>query len=90
MTIGHLHDGVILLLCANQWFCYLSLTGAFKFKYEKKNEKNSGRNSKMTPSCKWPIVIWNEFDGLAYASIWSLTGWPSELVIRKSLVILFV
>ena len=27
----------------------------YKFKYEKKNEKNSGRRSKMTPSSKWPI-----------------------------------
>ena len=26
-----------------------------KFKYERKNEKDSGRCSKMTPSCKWPI-----------------------------------
>ena len=63
--IGHLHDGVISLLwpgsfrvllsCSNYGFCYLNLTGATKVKYEKKNEKNSGRSSKMTPSCKWPI-----------------------------------
>jgi len=26
-----------------------------KFKYERKNEKYSGRSGKMTPSCKWPI-----------------------------------
>ena len=26
-----------------------------RFKYEGKNEKDSGRSSKMTPSCKWPI-----------------------------------
>ena len=26
-----------------------------KFKYERKNEKDSGRSSKMKPSCKWPI-----------------------------------
>ena len=27
----------------------------YKFKYERKNEKDSGRSSKMIPSCKWPI-----------------------------------
>ena len=43
--------------CANYGFCYLNLTGATKVKYEKKNEKNSGRSSKMTPSCKWPISL---------------------------------
>ena len=26
-----------------------------KFKYERKNEKDSGRSSKMKPQCKWPI-----------------------------------
>ena len=38
-------------------FCFL---GASKFTYERKNEKNSGRSSKMTLSCKWPIIalIW--------------------------------
>ena len=36
------------------------------------------------------IFIWNEFDGLAYASIWSRSGWPSELVIEKSPVIFLV
>ena len=58
-----MHDSVILLLspgssegfaffCKLELFCYLNLTGATKFKYERKSEKNSGRNSKMTPSCK--------------------------------------
>ena len=47
-AICHLHDGVILLLwpgsfgvllsCANLCFCYLNLTGATKFKYEKKTK----------------------------------------------------
>ena len=32
-----------------------NLTAATKFKYEKKEQKNSGRSSKMTPSCKRPI-----------------------------------
>ena len=63
--IGHLHYDIILLLrpesfrvllsCASQGFCYLNLTGITKFKYERKNEKDSGRSSKMKPSCKWPI-----------------------------------
>ena len=58
--IGHLHDDIILLLrpesfrvllsCAN-----LNLTGITKFKYERKNEQDSGRSSKMTPSCR-PIA----------------------------------
>ena len=46
-------------------FCFLlqirafviNLTGATKFKFERKNKKNSGRCSKMTPSCKWPILV---------------------------------
>ena len=60
-----MYDGIILLLrpesfrvlfsCANEGFCYSNLTGITKFKYERKNEKDSGRSSKMTPSCKWPI-----------------------------------
>ena len=37
-------------------FVILNLTGGTKFTYEKKNEKNSARSSKMTPSCKWPIA----------------------------------
>ena len=36
--------------------CYSNLTGITKFKYERKNEKDSGRSSKITPSCKWPIT----------------------------------
>ena len=54
--IGNLHDGVILLLrpgsfrvllsCVNEGFCYLNLTGATKFKYEKKTQKNSGHSSR--------------------------------------------
>ena len=47
-------------------FCFLVLIRAFviqtsagitKFTYERKNEKDSGRSSKMTPSCKWPIEL---------------------------------
>ena len=36
-------------------FCYLILAGITEFKYGRKNEKDSGRSSKVTPSCKWPI-----------------------------------
>ena len=70
LPIGHLHDDVILLLrpesfrtllsCANQGFCYRNLTGITKLKYERKNEKDSGRSSKMTSSCKWPMQGENE------------------------------
>ena len=56
--ISHLHDDIILLQpesfrvllsCANWGFWYSNLTGITKFKYERKNEKDSGRSSKMTP-----------------------------------------
>ena len=67
LTQKKLHDAVILLLrpesfgfflsCANYRLCYLNLAGITKFKCERKNEKNSGRSSKMTPSCKWPVRI---------------------------------
>ena len=50
----------VFLSCANYGFCHLNLAGITKFKYEKKNEKGSGR-SKMTPSCKWPI--WSTVTG---------------------------
>ena len=64
LSIGHLHDDVILLLrpesfrgllsCANLGFRHWNLAGITKFEYERKNEKDSGRSSKMTSSCKWP------------------------------------
>ena len=66
LPVGHLHYDIILLLrpesfkvllsCANEGFCYSNLTGITKFKYEGRNEKDSGRRSKITPSCKWPIT----------------------------------
>ena len=37
--------------------CYLNLAGITKFKCERKNEINSGRSSKKTPSCKWLIRV---------------------------------
>ena len=65
-SIDHLHVDVILLQpksfrgllsCVNQTLCYINLAGATKFEYERKNEKDSGRSSKMTPLCKWPIKM---------------------------------
>ena len=47
----------VFLSCANYGFCHSNLAGITKFKYEKKNEKDSGRSSNMTPSCKWPIRV---------------------------------
>ena len=56
-VIGHLHDDVILLLqpepckvllsCVNKGFCFVNLAGITKFKYERRNGKDSGRSSKM-------------------------------------------
>ena len=63
--MGHLHDDIIYYYDQNPsgfsflvqiGFCHLNLAGITKFKYEKKNEKDSGHNSKMNPSCKWPIA----------------------------------
>ena len=42
---------------SNYGFYHLNLAGITKFKYEKKNEKDSGRSGKMKPSCKWPIRV---------------------------------
>ena len=65
---GHHHDDIILLLLpesfravlsyANYSFCYINPTGIIsKFKYERKNEMNSGPSSKKTSLCKWPIIF---------------------------------
>ena len=47
----------VCFLVQNKGFCFLNLAGITKFKYDRKNEKDSGRSSKMTPSCKWPVVL---------------------------------
>ena len=44
------------LSCANCHLCYFNLAEITKFKCEWKNGENSGRSSKMMPSCKWPII----------------------------------
>ena len=36
-------------------FVYSNLTEITKFKFERKNEKDSGKSTEMTPSGKWPI-----------------------------------
>ena len=46
----------VFLSCANYGFCHLNLAGITKYNYGKKNEKDSGRICKMTPSCKWPMA----------------------------------
>ena len=51
-------------------FCYLNLTKAAKFKYEKKDQKNSGRSRKMTPSCKWPVF--NSRNNLQFSGFFAL------------------
>ena len=50
MTSVYYYDQNPLGFCfLVQGLCYLNLTGITKFKYERKNEKDSGRSSKMTP-----------------------------------------
>ena len=51
-------------------FCYLNLTAAITFKIEKKDQKNSGRSSKMTPSCRWPIF--NSHNNLQFSAFFAL------------------
>ena len=51
-TIGILQG--FLFFCKLR-ICHLNQAGITKFKYEKKNEKESGSSSKMTSSFKWPI-----------------------------------
>ena len=65
--IGHLHDGVILLLGAESCTFFLSysnlvIPARFKkqkhlFAQESKTLKDSGRSSKMPPSCKWSLLF---------------------------------
>ena len=57
--IGHLAT-TISILQGFAFLCDLALLlfkphGITKCKYEMKNEKDSGRSSKMTSLCKWPI-----------------------------------
>ena len=62
----HLHDGVILLQRPESFTFFLSylnylILARFTkqkhlFAQESKTLKDSCRSSKMTPSCKWPII----------------------------------
>ena len=65
-SIGHLHDEIIyyhdqnpsgfsFLVQITAFNCHVNRAGITKFKCDNKNQKDSGRSSKMTPSCKWPI-----------------------------------
>ena len=47
-------------------FVVLNLAGIAKFKYEGKNERDSG-SSEMTASCKWPILFLFLFEGKVYS-----------------------
>ena len=61
-----MHDDIILLVrpesfmvllsCANQAFAIQTSLGLQNLNMRGKKEKHSGRGSKMTPSCKWPIL----------------------------------
>ena len=72
-TIGHLHDEFILLLrpesfrillsCTNWGFCYLNLTEIIKLKYQRKNEKVSGRSSKMAHRANCQLVTFFKVKG---------------------------
>ena len=70
--MGLLHDDIILLLrpesfrvllsCASKGFFIwpsLGLTNLNVKEKKKKNGKDSGRSSEMTPLCKWPI-LWRD------------------------------
>ena len=41
----------------NYGFCHLNVAGITKFKYEKKNEKDSGRSSKMAHRGNGPLIV---------------------------------
>ena len=58
--IGHLHDGVILLLRPESFSFFLSYLNFVITKAlictKKQTLKDSGSSSEMMSSCKWPIV----------------------------------
>ena len=66
LAIGHLHDGIILLLRPESFSFFLSYLNLVipvrvkqqksRFAQESKTLKDSGRSSKMTSSCKCPIL----------------------------------
>ena len=56
--MGHLNNDIIYYhdFLVQITAFVINLVGITKFKYEKKKEKDYGRSSKMTPSCKWPMI----------------------------------
>ena len=51
---------VHLLYCVNKAFCFVNLAGIPKFKYERKNEKDSGRSSINEAIVQMAYCIRNE------------------------------
>ena len=76
--------------CANQGFCYLNLAGKIKLKYERKNEKVSGRSNKMVPQGK--ICLGYLYDNVHLASfgrnlnLLLNTRWPAKIAFRSDSV----
>ena len=59
LKLGHLYNGIILLLLPKSFIRVLralSLTGIKKVIYGSKNEMNSGLSSKKISWYKWPIL----------------------------------
>ena len=59
LKLGHLYNGIILLLLPKSFIrvlLALSLTEINRFVYGSKNEMNSGLSSKKISWCKWPIL----------------------------------
>ena len=65
-VMGNLNDDVILLIRPESFrgCSFVQTREAFvienSLEYERKNEKDSGRSSKMSSSCKWPINSLNK------------------------------
>ena len=66
MTSFHYYDqnpsGLCVLVQIRAFVIEISLglPNIYNIIYERKNEKDSGRSSKMTSSCKWPMQGENE------------------------------
>ena len=79
-TTTRIHQG-FPFLCKLRIF-HLNLAG-MKFKHEKKNEKDSGRSSKMTSSCKRPIP--NRAFSLTRIASMQIYGNQRKCYIRKEI-----
>ena len=71
-------------------FIVLNLTGIFNYKYERKNEIESGiSNSKTTLWCKWPIlweIVRHSKKVWYYGNYWQLIDWLIDLQSLQSFV----